>query len=99
MIPFLQAVSVAIALYPVKIPEIQNITSFEEVRPVLDEYWADNGVMAVGLSVRAGDRCIIYAIDLGDRRSDEIYTHEYLHCLGLNHDQIAEVARRTNIDL
>jgi len=96
----LQAFSIALALFPISMPnEIIWVNTFEEVRPVLDEYWADNGVLAVGLSVKAGDTCIIYAIDGGRKRDEEIYTHEYMHCIGLNHEQIETIATRMNINL
>lgn len=78
--------------YPVTMPdEIILVDTFEEVRPVLDEYWADNGIMAVGLSVTVGKTCIIYAIAGDTKRDKEIYAHEYLHCLGLGHEQIEDV--------
>lgn len=93
----LQALSIAIALgYTVSIPEITWIKTFEEVRPVLDEYWADNGVLPVGLAINFGDKCFIYAVDLGDERSKEILLHETMHCWGLDHAQIDAVNNRLN---
>jgi len=96
----LQAFSIALALFPISVPnEIIWVNTFEEVRPVLDEYWADNGILAVGLSVKAGDTCIIYAIDGGRKRDEEIYLHEAAHCWGLDHKQISEIGRRMNMDI
>lgn len=94
----LQAFSIALALFPISMPnEIVWVNTFEEVRPVLDEYWADNGILAVGLSVTVGKTCFIYYTDLGDTRSREIYLHEYLHCIGLGHEQIQDVLTKAKI--
>ncbi len=85
--------SIAMYWYPVTMPdEIILVDKVEDVRPVLDEYWADNGVLAVGLSVTVGKTCIIYAMK-GDRpRDKEIYGHEYAHCiLGADHAKIEDV--------
>jgi predicted Zn-dependent protease with MMP-like domain len=86
--------SIAMYWYPVTMPdEIILIDKVEDVRPVLDEYWADNGVLAVGLSVTVGKTCIIYAMrDVGPR-AKEIYLHELAHCWGLNHEQIENIMK------
>jgi hypothetical protein len=90
--------SIAMYWYLVTIPdEIILVDTFEGVRPVLDKYWEDNGILPVGLSVTVGKTCIIYAIAGDTKRDREIYAHEYGHCIGLNHEQIEDVLTKANV--
>lgn len=54
-----------------------------EVRKVLDEYWAETGKLATGLSITIGDNCAIYAFEpeFENDRNSQILVHEFLHCM------------------
>jgi hypothetical protein len=54
-----------------------------EVRKVLDEYWAETGKLATGLSITINDKCAIYAFEpeFENDRNSQILVHEFLHCM------------------
>lgn len=62
--------------------QVRWVSDPKEVRKVLDEYWAQKGVLAVGLSMTIGKSCVIYAFEpkYENDRNMQILGHEALHC-------------------
>jgi hypothetical protein len=94
--------SVAMTLGPVSIPEITWVSAFEDVRPVLDAHGeANHRFPPTGLSVLSGNTCIIYATkdDTFPEWTKRVYYHEWLHCIGMNHEQIEIINERLGLNL